>query len=134
MTAPWPRALALFAGLALAAGACRGSAGETSPEPYGPAQQGLCRALAQARAGRPDGARREFFDSAHAPLHQLAAEVAERDRPAAAHLLEAKAVVEGDLATPTPALAADLERLVAATAAAVKTTGAPSVPCPKGKT
>ena len=116
--------------LALGAVACGG--GHAAAAAYRSAQLGLCRALGRARTHDPEGARREFFDSAHALLHQLAAEVAARDRPAAAHLLEAKQVVEGDLMTAAPGLAADLERLTTATAAAVATTGAPSAPCPKG--
>lgn len=87
--------------------------------PYSRMEQGLSRAWERARAGDAEGARREFLDNAHDPLHRLAAEAAQRDRAAAAELLEAKHAVEASLEEAGPTLADDLTRLRRASTAAV---------------
>lgn len=97
---------------------------------FGPMYSALCRARAQAAAGDVDRARRSFFDDAHQPLHELASAVADTDRPVAARLLEAKEAVEADLRRSAPNLAADLDRLVAASREAMAKTGPGPGPCP----
>lgn len=71
-------------------------------------------------AAAPQRARDRFFDDAHAPLHDLADRVAERDRTAAAELLRAKQAVEetldGDRVEPA-VLRDRADRLAAAAAA-----------------
>jgi hypothetical protein len=91
--------------------------------PYAGMEQGLRRAEERARAGDAAGARREFLDNAHDPLHRLAAEAAERDRAAAARLLEAKQGVERSLDQGSPGLAEGLGALRSATAEALRVVG-----------
>jgi len=80
----------------------------------------LCGARQQA-ASDVAGARGVFYALAHDRLHDLARMVQDRDRAAAARLLEAKAAVERDFAGQVTArkARADLERLVRATGAAL---------------
>ena len=89
------------------------------------ASQGLCDA--QAHASRSDVARAAavFNAEVHAFLHELAADLQETDRAAAADLLEAKQRVEAALVAPARAnakevvtLLVDLERALAAAAEA----------------
>lgn len=113
----WRGALALALAVtatALAAPGCRGGTDAVAERPYAQMEQGLRRARERAEAGDAAGARREFFDSAHDPLHRLAAEVVARDRASAARLLEAKQAVERSLDEGSPSLADDLDRLEAA--------------------
>jgi hypothetical protein len=65
------------------------------------AVQGLCRAEALAREGDVPGARAAFVNRSHTYLHELAADVTDRDPAAAAALLEAKQRVEAALGDPT---------------------------------
>jgi hypothetical protein len=122
-----PRSLRLAAvavailGVALFAACGDGEEG-ASDRGYDRMEQGLGRARERARAADPEGARRAFFDSAHDPLHRLAAEAAERDRASAGRLLEAKQSVERSLAEGSPTLAEDLDRLLAAAADARRVT------------
>jgi hypothetical protein len=83
----------------------------------------VCDALRAAEDGDVSRARAVFYDEAHDPLHALAATTAERDRPAAAELLEAKEGVESmlDADPDLPELAQALRGLADATAAAVPT-------------
>lgn len=84
---------------------------------YVGAVTGLCEARRVAEA-EPDEAARLFTDEAHVPLHDLAAEVEDEDRAAAAALLEAKQAVESDLDDEPlqgETLEADLDELLKAT-------------------
>ncbi len=102
---------------------------------YEPVHAGLCAARSAAAAGSVPAAREAFFDRAHQPLHELASDAAARDRSVAARLLEAKEAVEAGLNQPGPSFVADLDRLLAATAAAVEAVGqARPRPCPQGRT
>lgn len=101
----------LAAGVAVVG--CRDDS-DAAVRPYAQMEQGLRRARERAGAGDAAGARREFFDAAHDPLHRLAAEVAARDRASAAPLLEAKQVVERSMEEGSRTLADDLDRLEAA--------------------
>ena len=72
-----------------------------------------------------------FYDRAHDHLHELARQAQATDRPAAARLLEAKQRVEHDLdagAAP-PRLVGDLDRLLAATDAALTAISIPPPAC-----
>jgi len=91
---------------------------------------GLCTALERLPID-PTAARRAFYDLSHDRLHTIAAAVQDIDRPAATSLLNAKAVVEEDLARfPFPSsLAADLDRLAAASRAALRVLSVPAEPC-----
>lgn len=110
--------------LVLAVGACGTDDDATSPaRPYESLYQGLCEA--RARATQPAAARTAFFDRAHQPIHELAAAAAQEDRAAAARLLEAKQVVERDLAGDASGLAGDLDRLLTTTGRAIVATGQP---------
>lgn len=59
-----------------------------------PRYQEAVTALCTAVEAGPDEAGERFFDRVHGPLHVLADDVAEKDRGAAADLLEAKQEVE----------------------------------------
>lgn len=88
-----------------------------------PALAQLCGVLNAALAGELDVVRSTFD---HGPLHTLADAAIDVDRGVAARLLEAKEAVESDLADPATAaatVAADLEALTTATAAALNATG-----------
>ena len=83
----------------------------------------LCEAVNAALDGETDRVRSTFD---HGPLHTLADEILETDRGAAADLLVAKEAVDADLADPetdAATIAADLDALVQATAAALAVTG-----------
>lgn len=89
------------AAVTLLASACGGSGEKRPSESQGSrpqvAVQGLCEAEVLASGGQPDEARRVFQDQSHAYLHELAAQLQERDRALAAQLLETKQQVEGAL-------------------------------------
>ncbi|GIU96692.1 MAG: hypothetical protein KatS3mg013_0495 [Actinomycetota bacterium] len=91
---------------------------------------GLCAALERLPTD-PMAARDAFYALSHDRLHTIAAAVQEVDRAVAASLLQSKAVVEEDLARfPFPAsLAADLDRLTAATRAALGALSIRTEPC-----
>lgn len=74
--------------LALSTASCGDS--PLPDDPYVSAVSGLCDASTRAEMGELDLARQAFYDTAHRPLHDLAAEVAGVDRGLAARLLEAK--------------------------------------------
>ncbi len=102
---------------------------------YGRAYAGLCNTSSAARSGDVGAARDAFFDQAHQPLHELAAETAARDRAASARLLEAKEAVEAGLSQASATLASELDGLVAAAGAAIGAVGeARPPPCPQGRT
>jgi hypothetical protein len=119
----------LLTGLALtvALAACDDDGSSAPASRWARAVAGLCASAGDARAGDVDDARDTFFDQSHDDLHELADEVADDDRAAAADLLEAKEAVEADFAGSTPAdvLADDLDVLVDATRTAIRVTGDP---------
>lgn len=93
----------------------------------------LCAAHADAARGDQTGASREYYDHAHQPLHELAADLQRRNRAAAGQLLEAHQRVEDDLAGhPTAdALARDLDNLRVGAQHALAATGKPTnTACP----
>lgn len=91
----------------------------------------LCAAADAVRRGDVGTARRLFFGRTHDQLHTLAGDTAERSRPAAARLLEAKAKVEGGIDPPAATLAEDLEVLAVATGGAMAAAGGIDPgPCP----
>lgn len=111
---------------------------ERSPRPaaasarFSGARDTLCTAAATVRRGDVAAARVMFFGQTHDRLHMLAADTAERSRPAAARLLEAKAKVEGAFDPPAATLAEDLDALAAATGQATSVVGGIDPgPCPR---
>lgn len=98
---------------------------------FAAARDGLCQAGQAASRGDAAGARAVFFDRSHQPLHELAAAAQERDRAAAARLLEAKERVESGLEKPSPTLADDLDTLAVVTGRAMAVAGGGDPgPCP----
>lgn len=93
-----------------------------------PLIQSLCAAHADAARGDQTGANREYYDHAHQPLHELAADLQRRDRAAAARLLETHQRVEDDLAghRADGTLARDLDDLRARAGDALAATGKPA--------
>jgi hypothetical protein len=92
------RVIAAFALICLAAGCTQAdkeadSTAQGSSDPQ-VAVTGLCEAQSLASGGGLEESRQVFQDQSHAYLHQLAAELQERDRSLAAELLEAKQQVE----------------------------------------
>ena len=81
------------------------SAGPTNASDLGPR---LCELSRTARTD-PTAAGATFMADVHGPLHDVAATLAERDRPAAGRLLEAKNAVEQALDSRQPD-SRDLER------------------------
>ncbi len=88
------------AGLGLAVLACAGCGRAEDPSApaafggrFGQIYRGVCDAERELVAGDAVGARRSF-DDVHLGLHDLAAAAENRDRGAAARLLEAKQAVE----------------------------------------
>jgi hypothetical protein len=73
-----------------------------------------------------------FLDRSHETLHVIAAATEERDRGAAADLLEAKQRVEADLAGADlpPDFAANVMELIEATRAALEAIGLDAPACP----
>jgi len=90
---------------------------------FGSARTALCQSADAARQGDARRARVVFFDRVHDPLHELAAAAQERDRGAAARLLEAKERVETGLEDAAPTLAEDLDTLALATGRAMAAAG-----------
>lgn len=99
--------------LALALAACGGSSDGT---PLASAVSGLCEARDQATGGDLDAADTAFQDRSHGELHRLVERVQERDRAAAADVLEAMERVESALGEDNGAEMATLfEELLTAT-------------------
>ena len=113
------------------AAACGGDSNPTGP--YQAAALGLCEASMKAETNDVDAAGVEFYDTAHQPLHDLAAEVAEVDRALAARLLEAKEAVESGLETRETELGESFRALVAAADEALTATGHSPSPCASGE-
>lgn len=113
--------------LALALVACSDASGQEGGREarLRMASQGLCDARAQASRSDVPRAAAVFNEEVHAFLHELAADLQEIDRAAAAALLEAKQRVEAVIVDPArsnpdevAALLADLERALDAAARA----------------
>lgn len=124
----------LIAALLVVAVTACGNGNSTAVRSTGQAlTDALCRARTDAALGEGDAANREYYDHAHQPLHELAAELQTRDRSAAAALLEAHQRVEDDLAMkPTPRdLAVHFGALAEQARDAVASTARPEPePCP----
>ena len=86
-----------------------------------PTVRALCDATTSVERGQLPAARVAFHNRVHAPLHRLAADVAERDRSVAAGLLEAKEEVEAVIDAPQKTdLSSKLRRLAAQTRSAAR--------------
>ena len=112
--------------VAAAIGAVVGSGERTGTGPgpdFGAVRDGVCQAAAAARDGDTARARATFLDESHEGLHDLAAAAQERDRTAAARLLEAKQRVETGLEKGSSSLVDDLEVLAGATGRAMAAVG-----------
>ncbi len=135
---PPPRALVVVTSLAtlLAAGCgADGRAGASAADgPEADALLALCRVAASLADGEVDVAEATFEDGAHETLHEVAHELEEVDRAAAATLLEAKAKVEAGFASADPdpaALRADVQGLVAAFAHSLAALDVAAPSCPE---
>ena len=84
---------------------------ERAPD-YDAALDALCEATARAVDGDLRRANGVFLSRAHAPLHELAAELDPLDRALEARLLESKAAVEATLPNLDPAAAAAMTELL----------------------
>lgn len=130
------RAVVAFS-LVVAVAACGGGDGDRStPTVAGvpaagmeDAVLGLCLTRDTA-ATDVQSARTSFYDRSHEPLHALAGALEPIDRPLVARLLEAKEAVEAGLASGSPALTADVERLLEVTRASLVRLSASSPACP----
>lgn len=101
---------------------------------YG-AYAGLCAAHASALSGDLDDAEKIFHDAAHEPLHELSKDAQEKDRAAAARLLEAKGRVESGFENGERRIARDIAPLLVATREAISAAGEPRPsPCPSEET
>lgn len=114
--------------LTVGAAGCGGRP-SSSEDPYRSAMAALCEALRAAQDGDGDLARQAFYDTAHRPLHDLAAETTDIDRTLAARLLEAKESVESALDTDGAVSSDPFATLIAAADAALTATGHDPVPC-----
>lgn len=84
---------------------------------YADAVDALCDSREDLADGYVAPAVKTFFDTAHAPLHDIAERLSDRDRAAAADLLEAKQAFEAGIEAneDSASLSRDLDRLVIAT-------------------
>ena len=131
-----PALVAVAAAAVLLEGCAGGDPAPTStPRPTGHSLEGLadgvCGVALQARAGQRAAAREQFVGRVHEDLHQLADELSEIDRAAAARVLEAKQRVEDDLDRPAdpPDLGGDADELVAATGEGLRRLGMAAGEC-----
>lgn len=130
----------VVAGVAIGAGGMTILAGDDHEEEaadpgrnqaYVGAVNGLCEAQRLA-PDRPGEAARLFFNEAHVPLHDLAAEAGDSDRDAAAAVLEEKQTVEsalGEDSVDGAALSEDLAGLLDATVTALRAVGIEAPTC-----
>lgn len=100
-------------------------------DPYVELYASLCGVTASSQAGDADAARDAFFDRVHQPLHDLARDVAAKDRRVAAALHEAKQQAESGLRSHSPASGA-LARLTRAAHDAVSVVTSAPAACPEG--
>ena len=116
-------------------GACgRSTSNNAEKDRYAPAYAAVCRTAADLRAGNLDAAKADFYDTAHLPIHELAASLEAKHRDVAARLLEAKQPVEAGLigtesAVAVEPLATHLSRVMADAMASAG--GDRPKPCPK---
>lgn len=122
-----PRLPALVAFASLVAAACGGSDDPLRDT----AERTLAAVCALDGSQTIDVVRRDFADSAHQGLHDLAGALVETDPAIAGDLLEAKQVIEEDLLGEPSAklLALHLVALQEATVAAVRALGYPAEDC-----
>lgn len=94
---------------------------------------GICDAARQAPAD-VNAARQTFFGTSHDGIHLIARGLEEKDRAAAATLLETKQKVEADFSAtpppPGPQVAADLTKLAAVTRTSLARFKVNADPCP----
>ena len=113
----------------------RSGSSADSEAPYSRAYEGLCEAHASASRGDVGAAEKTFHDTAHEPLHELSKDAQQRDRSAAARLLEAKGRVESGFESGERRIAPDLATLLVATRDAFTAAGEPKPsPCPSEET
>ena len=131
-----PALVAVAATVVLLEGCGGGDPGPAStPRPTGHTLEGLaegvCGVAREARAGERAAARQHFVGRVHEDLHQLADELTDIDRAAAARVLEAKQRVEDDLDRPAdpPDLGRDADELVAATGEGLRRLGLVAEEC-----
>jgi hypothetical protein len=110
-------------------GAPSGSLGPVTVQAAAEAVRGLCDLASTTDLVEAEAI---FLDRSHETLHVIAAATEERDRNAAADLLEAKQRVEADLAETDlpPDFAADVGALIEATRAALEAIGLDGPSCP----
>jgi hypothetical protein len=106
-----------------------GALGPVTAEAAATSLRGLCDLRTQTELAEAEAT---FLDRSHETLHVIAAATEERDRDAAADLLEAKQRVEADLAGADlpPGFAADVGALIEATRAALGAIGLDAPSCP----
>lgn len=126
----------------VALGACTSAAptrGQDGPDasPLQTAFQGLCDAGRLAEEGDVQAAAEAFLDRSHAYLHELAVTLSDRDRDAAAGLLEAKQRVEAVFADPASADPAGVAALIGdlrvEVAEGAEIAGLPEPECEEGR-
>jgi len=117
-------AMAVIVAVMAFSGADDGPTGESGAGSFASARAAVCQSADAIRQGDARRARALFFDGAHEPLHELAAATQDRDRGAAARLLEAKERVETGLGDAGPTLAEDLDSLAVTTGRAMAAAGA----------
>lgn len=118
--------------IAMLATACSGEPAPEGPADPSPAERAILGLCEIRDASDLRTAETVFHDRSHETLHQLAADVEEVDRSAAADLLTAKQRIEADLAGDElpDGFVADVEDLLAATRAALDVLEVPAPPCP----
>jgi hypothetical protein len=106
-----------------------GALGLVTAEAAATSVRGLCDLRTETDRAEAEAT---FLDRSHETLHVIAAATEERDRNAAADLLEAKQRVEADLAGADlpPDFAADVGALIEATRAALEAIGLNAPTCP----
>lgn len=106
-----------------------GALGTVTAEAAAEAARGLCELGSATDRAEAEAT---FLDRSHETLHVIAAATEERDRNAAADLLEAKQRVEADLAGADlpPDFAADVGALIEATRSALEAIGLDAPVCP----
>jgi hypothetical protein len=145
MRVPSAVTVGVVAALVGAAGVGCGSGPKTAPVVVAMAGQtvatsklqtiagGICDAARQAPSDL-NTARQTFFGTSHDGIHLIARGLEEKDRAAAATLLETKQKVEADFSAPTPRpgaqVAADLTKLAAVTRTSLARFKVTADPCP----
>jgi hypothetical protein len=131
------RSLPILLVVALLATACDGQepagASEAEVAEFRAAVDGLCQTASSLGQNKVSQALQIFGDRTHGYLHELAADLEERDRPLAARLLETKQAVEIALRDPSfygrPEIARRFRDLHNILLRAAKVMGLPQVGC-----